>query len=49
VKKVYPSDKEIVEIILDPRQITADVDVSNNTWPKKETKTKFEEFKEKKK
>ncbi|HIP49691.1 MAG TPA: M1 family peptidase [Lutibacter sp.] len=49
VTRVFPSDKEIVEIIIDAKLITADVDVSNNTWPKKETKTKFEEFKEKKK
>ena len=49
VKKVFPSDKEIVKIIIDAKEITADVDLSNNTWPKKETKSKFKEFKEKKK
>jgi hypothetical protein len=49
VKKVFPSDKEIVEIIVDAKQITTDVDPSNNHWPKKETKSKFESFKEKKK
>jgi len=49
VTRVFPSDKKIKEIIIDAKLITADVDVSNNTWPKKETKTKFEEFKEKKK
>ncbi len=46
VRKVFPSDKEIVEIIIDAKLITADVDTRNNHWPKKETKTKFEKFKE---
>ncbi len=49
VKKVFPSDKEIVEIIIDAKEITADVNLDNNYWPKKETPSKFEEFKEKKK
>ena len=48
VKKVFPSDKEIVEIIIDAKEITADVYLDNNYWPKKETPSKFEEFKEKK-
>jgi hypothetical protein len=48
VKIVYPSDKEIVEIVVDAKEITADVDTGNNHWPKKEEKSKFETFKEKK-
>ena len=49
VRRVFPSDKEIVEIIIDAKEITADVNLENNYWPKKETSTKFEDFKAKKK
>ena len=35
ITKVINSDKEIVNITLDPDQETADVDTSNNNWPKK--------------
>jgi len=49
VRKVFPSDKEIVEIIIDAREITADVNLKNNFWPKKEKPSKFEEFKNKSK
>ncbi|HKJ47701.1 MAG TPA: M1 family metallopeptidase, partial [Christiangramia sp.] len=46
VSKVIPTDKEITKITLDPDLETADVDVDNNSWPKKEAKNEFEEFKE---
>ena len=49
VRKVFPSDKEIVEIIIDAKQITSDVNISNNYWPRKKTPTKFEAFKNKNK
>jgi hypothetical protein len=45
VSKVFPSDKEIVEVIIDPREITADVNLENNYWPRRELKDRFEEFK----
>jgi len=47
VKKLYASDKKVVRIAIDPDELTADVDKSNNSWPRKEEKTKFEEFKAK--
>jgi len=47
VKKLFASDKKIANIIIDPDELTADVDKSNNTWPKKEEETKFEQFKSK--
>ena len=40
------SQKELVGIIVDPKAETADIDVSNNAWPKKEQKTDFDRFKE---
>jgi hypothetical protein len=44
VTKVFPSSKTIVKITVDPDEETADVDTSNNSWPKT-TETQFEEFK----
>ncbi len=44
VTKVFSSTMEITNIKLDPDLETADVDTSNNSWPKKE-ETKFDEFK----
>jgi len=47
VKKVIAAQKEIKSITLDPRAITADVNVENNNWPRIKIKSKFEKFKEK--
>ncbi len=46
VSKVFRTAKEIKSIKLDPDLETADVDTSNNSWPKKEA-TKFDNFKNK--
>ncbi|WP_299161671.1 M1 family metallopeptidase [uncultured Tenacibaculum sp.] len=46
VSKVFSSDKELKSITIDPDLETADVDTSNNSWPKK-TATKFDKFKNK--
>ena len=45
IKKVFASDKEIKEINIDPNQLTADVDTSNNSWPKKKEDSQFDKFK----
>ena len=45
VKKAIFSEKEIVKITVDPNQETADVDTSNNVWPREETTSEFETFK----
>ncbi|WP_027137108.1 M1 family metallopeptidase [Gaetbulibacter saemankumensis] len=47
VSKDIASDKEIVKIVVDPNEETADIDTSNNVWPKKEVKSDFEQFKDK--
>lgn len=44
VKRVFSSSQEITNIVVDPDLETADVDTSNNSWPKKEA-NKFEDFK----
>ena len=44
VTKVFPSSKAIKTITIDPDEETADVDLSNNSWPKNK-ETKFDKFK----
>ncbi len=46
ITKVVKSDKEIVDITIDPDLETADVDTSNNSFPTKQD-SKFEKFKNK--
>ncbi len=46
VFRVFTSTKEITKITVDPDEETADVDMSNNAWPKKE-ESKFNKFKNK--
>jgi hypothetical protein len=41
-KKVYATEKAIKKIQIDPKLETADIDVTNNTWPKEKLKTKFD-------
>lgn len=45
-KRVISSDKELVGIVVDPKLETADIDSSNNSWPKKEQRSEFEQFKQ---
>tara|TARA_B110001450_G_scaffold82001_1_gene77825 strand:+ start:1231 stop:3537 length:2307 start_codon:yes stop_codon:yes gene_type:complete len=47
VKKVIASEKELVAVTVDPDLETADIDVTNNSWPKEEKETKFDNFKDK--
>jgi len=46
VSKIYRTTKEIKKITVDPDLETADIDTSNNSWPKKED-SKFGKFKDK--
>jgi len=47
VKLVLSSQSELVGIVVDPKAETADIDTTNNSWPKKEGQNDFEKFKEK--
>jgi len=47
VSKAIASDKEIVSIKVDPSLETADVDTSNNSWPREIKQSKFDQFKSK--
>jgi len=46
VKRVVTSQQEIVGIVVDPKGETADIDVTNNSWPKTESPSEFNRFKE---
>ncbi|MBN1253489.1 MAG: M1 family metallopeptidase [Bacteroidales bacterium] len=47
ISKVFVKNKQIAEIVFDPHQETADVDVSNNFWPTKQIESRFDLFKQK--
>lgn len=47
VSKAIASEKEITAIEIDPDLETADIDISNNSWPKKDVSSDFDTFKEK--
>lgn len=49
VRKLLIVDDPIVSITLDPHLETADTDLSNNAWPPKVQKTRFQLYKERKK
>jgi hypothetical protein len=43
VSRTFATQKIIKKIVVDPKLETADIDVTNNTWPKEEVKSKFDE------
>lgn len=47
VKKVFKTNKAITGFVIDPDLETADVDTSNNAWPKDTNASAFNKFKEK--
>ncbi|NQX86386.1 MAG: M1 family metallopeptidase [Flavobacteriaceae bacterium] len=47
VNRIVASEKEIVSITVDPDLETADVDTSNNSWPRKTKESDFDAFKNK--
>ena len=47
VSRAVATDKEIVSIMVDPDLETADVDTSNNSWPREAKVSDFEKFKNK--
>ena len=42
VSRTFATQKAITKIVVDPKLETADIDTSNNTWPKQEVKSKFD-------
>jgi len=47
VTKTIASSKKLIGVTVDPDLETADVNLDNNNWPKKEAPSDFEKFKEK--
>ncbi|MFN3998871.1 M1 family metallopeptidase [Algoriphagus sp.] len=45
VTKVFAKQKEVVRFVLDPKRETADIDESNNYWPRQYQPSRFEMFK----
>jgi len=46
VSKMIPSTKEIVKIEVDPKNLTADIDMTNNSWPKVKGSSEFDNMKD---
>ncbi|MEY4931603.1 MAG: hypothetical protein RI909_2327 [Bacteroidota bacterium] len=47
VTKVFMKDKEVVNVVVDPKNEIADISVENNTFPKATQPNKFDELKKK--
>jgi hypothetical protein len=47
ISKYIATDKEIVGVLVDPDNATADINKDNNTWPKTLAENDFEKFKKK--
>ena len=45
VKRVIASQKELTSVVVDPKAETADIDTTNNSWPQKDEKSDFDNFK----
>lgn len=41
--RIFATEKAIKKIQLDPKLETADIDITNNVWPKEEIKSKFDD------
>lgn len=42
--RVFATEKPVKKITVDPKLQTADIDVSNNVWPKSAVQSKFDQF-----
>lgn len=47
VKRIFATEKKVLKIVIDPKLETADIDTSNNTWPKQDATTKFDQIEKK--
>ena len=46
VMMVISSPTELTNVVIDPKMETADIDTTNNSWPKKEQESEFDKMKE---
>ncbi|NNC51378.1 MAG: hypothetical protein HKO01_12685, partial [Flaviramulus sp.] len=49
IQHTFLKDKEVANVNLDPNFEFADIERTNNNFPKRETKSEFDTFKDKKK
>jgi hypothetical protein len=47
VKKVFVKEKEVIRIVIDPKEETADINTQDNAFPRKAAVNKFDQFKSK--
>ena len=47
ITKVFIKDKEVVNLVLDPKNDLADVDETNNVFPKSSSGSQFDSFRKK--
>ena len=47
ITKVFVKEKEVVNIMLDPNAETADINIEDNIFPRKENSSRFDQFKKK--
>jgi hypothetical protein len=40
--RTFATNKPVKKITIDPKEETADIDTSNNMWPKEQLKSKFD-------
>jgi len=45
VKKVFVKEREVVNVVIDPKQETADVNITDNVFPKRAAESKFDQLK----
>ncbi len=48
VSKVFVKEKEVASVVIDPNRDMADVESSNNAFPKRDTESRFDQFKKSK-
>jgi hypothetical protein len=45
IKKTFVKEKEVTNIVIDPKEETADVNTGDNVFPRKAGDSKFDQFK----
>jgi hypothetical protein len=46
--KVFVKEKEVASVVIDPKREIADIDISDNAWPRKPAESSFERMKKRK-
>jgi aminopeptidase N len=46
--RVFAKEKEVASVVIDPKREMADIDISDNSWPRKPAESSFERMKKRK-